>query len=714
MRKLILLFAVCLWALTSYAQQVELVKVQASKMTKEVENNVIKPADYTETVDYPVLYLLHGYGGNHNDWVNIVPQIKDLATACQMIIVCPNGANSWYFDSPINKDIQYETYIIKDLIPYIDQHYSTIANRNGRAISGLSMGGHGALYLAIRHKDVFSMAGAMSGGVDITKTSQEFELAKVLGPMDENEELWKSSSVLGQADNLHNGDLDICFDCGTEDMFAESNEELHAKLIANGVAHDYTTRPGNHNWDYWSNSIYYHMLYFHLGFDRLASTEVPGGSVYFYDAPGDGTYDPSWTTVTAPSELPELTGKLIVDSDVKYSGKNSLRLRWTSNEGGSWAASIAAKNWANVDMSKSSEIRFWVRAKEEIENNALPLIYLQNSQYALSGKVKMGKYVEGNLPASTWVEVVVPLADLLEDAPTYNLSTNKSIFFSQDIADGKEHTINIDYVTVMDDPNYQPPTELVLFADSKDNTYYDPSWVNLTAPSTVDVPEGHAEKLPVVTDIKQEGENALRLTYTSMEGGVWKALVAGLDWNLFDLTEADYELRFWVRATETLSGDVLPVMYFEGNGGGTTGKLQLSDYVSTLNANEWTEVVVPIEDFCKADPAFSKWNIVKGLFFSQNAADGKAHTLYLDNMKFQIVGGSSVEEVGLADNGMNLYYSNGSICYDGIEGQVAVYNLAGVKCAEFIAFQKGEFKCSLANGVYVAVADNASRKFVVK
>lgn len=714
MRKLILLFVVCLLALTSYAQQVELVKVQASKMTKEVENNVIKPADYSDAVDYPVLYLLHGYGGNHNDWVNIVPQIKDLATACQMIVVCPNGANSWYFDSPINKDIQYETYIIKDLIPYIDQHYSTIAHRNGRAISGLSMGGHGALYLAIRHKDMFAMAGAMSGGVDITKTSQAFELAKVLGPMEENEELWKSSSVLGQADNLRNGELDICFDCGTEDMFAESNAELHAKLTANGVAHDYTTRPGNHNWDYWTNSIYYHMLYFHLGFNRLASTEVPGGSVYFYDAPGDGTYDPSWTTATAPSVLPELTGKLIVDSDVKYSGKNSLRLRWTSNEGGSWAASIAAKNWANVDMSKSSEIRFWVCAKEEIENKALPLIYLQNSQYALSGKVKMGKYVDGNLPASTWVEIVVPLADLLVDAPSYNLSSNKTIFFSQDIADGKEHTLNIDYVTVMDDPNYQPPTEMVLFADSKDNTYYDPSWVNLTAPSTVDVPEGHAEKLPVVTDIKQEGENALRLTYTSMEGGVWKALVAGLGWNLFDLTEADYELRFWVRATETLSGDVLPVMYFEGNGGGTTGKLKLSDYVSALNADEWTEVVVPIEDFRKADPAFSKWDIVKGLFFSQNAADGKAHTLYLDNMKFQIVGGSSVEEVGLAENGMNLFYSNGSICYDGIEGNVAVYNLAGVKCVEFAASQKGEFKCSLENGVYVAVVENASRKFIVK
>ena len=63
---------------------------------------------------------------------------------------------------------------------------------------------------------------------------------------------------------------------------------------------------------------------------------------------------------------------------------------------------------------------------------------------------------------------------------------------------------------------------------------------------------------------------------------------------------------------------------------------------------------------------------------------------------------------------MNLFYSNGSICYDGIEGNVAVYNLAGVKCVEFAASQKGEFKCSLENGVYVAVAENASRKFIVK
>lgn len=464
------------------------------------------------------------------------------------------------------------------------------------------------------------------------------------------------------------------------------------------------------------NAIHYNVLFVSRAFSQFQNTVVDGGKVFFSDAPVADIYSSSFVNLTAPSELPEMTEKkIVVDSQVKYSGKNSLRLTWISKDKGNWKVGFGASSgWQGVDMSKSLELRMWVYSPETIANNALPLVYFQNEQYALCDKVKMGAYIDGDLEAGKWTEVVIPIADFKKEATGFNMATAKTLFLAHDLVDDAKHTLNIDYVTVMDDPNYQPPTEMVLFTDSKDNTYYDPSWVNLTAPSTVDVPEGHAEKLPVVTDIKQEGENALRLTYTSMEGGVWKALVAGLGWNLFDLTEADYELRFWVRATETLSGDVLPVMYFEGNGGGTTGKLKLSDYVSALNADEWTEVVVPIEDFRKADPAFSKWDIVKGLFFSQNAADGKAHTLYLDNMKFQIVGGSSVEEVGLAENGMNLFYSNGSICYDGIEGNVAVYNLAGVKCVEFAASQKGEFKCSLENGVYVAVAENASRKFIVK
>ena len=74
---------------------------------------------------------------------------------------------SWYWNSPVDPKSQYETFISDELIKAIDSKYKTIKNRTGRAITGLSMGGHGALYLAIKHQDVFGAAGSMSGGVDI-------------------------------------------------------------------------------------------------------------------------------------------------------------------------------------------------------------------------------------------------------------------------------------------------------------------------------------------------------------------------------------------------------------------------------------------------------------------------------------------------------------------------------------------------------------------
>ena len=85
-----------------------------------------------------------------------------------MIIVCPDGGfGSWYWDSPVDAGSQYETYVSNELVTWIDSKYKTIKTRKGRAITGLSMGGQGALYLAFRHQDIFGAAGSMSGGVDI-------------------------------------------------------------------------------------------------------------------------------------------------------------------------------------------------------------------------------------------------------------------------------------------------------------------------------------------------------------------------------------------------------------------------------------------------------------------------------------------------------------------------------------------------------------------
>lgn len=82
--------------------------------------------------------------------------------------------NSWYFDSPVDTAYRYETHISKEVVGFIDGHYRTRANKKYRAITGLSMGGHGALFIALRHSDIFGAAGSISGGVDLKENQEPF------------------------------------------------------------------------------------------------------------------------------------------------------------------------------------------------------------------------------------------------------------------------------------------------------------------------------------------------------------------------------------------------------------------------------------------------------------------------------------------------------------------------------------------------------------
>ena len=117
-------------------------------MGRNIKNVVILPEGYHESdLQFPVLYLLHGATGCYSDWSRKT-DLHPLADRYGVVIVCPDGQDSWYFDSPIDPTMQFETYVSKELVAYIDSHYRTHANRYMRAITGLSMGGHGALFLA--------------------------------------------------------------------------------------------------------------------------------------------------------------------------------------------------------------------------------------------------------------------------------------------------------------------------------------------------------------------------------------------------------------------------------------------------------------------------------------------------------------------------------------------------------------------------------------
>ncbi|MEO7309914.1 MAG: alpha/beta hydrolase family protein [Chitinophagaceae bacterium] len=245
------------------AATVDTVLTQSIIMHKGIKAVVITPSSYTGQTPFPVVYLLHGYGGKYSDWISKVKSLTTFSDLFGMIIVCPDGnIGSWYFDSPVDTNYKYETYVGTELPQWIDRHYTTIANRNGRAITGLSMGGHGALFLAFKHQDIFGAAGSTSGGVDIRPFPKNWEISKRLGTYSDSTARWEANSVINLTHLLTPGSLSLIIDCGSEDFFYVVNTKLHEKLLERNIPHDFIIRPGAHNWDYWSNSVGYQLLFF--------------------------------------------------------------------------------------------------------------------------------------------------------------------------------------------------------------------------------------------------------------------------------------------------------------------------------------------------------------------------------------------------------------------------------------------------------------------
>lgn len=249
----------------------EVRNVYSKSMNKEVPTTVVTPDTYNSDCVFPVVYLLHGYSDNHRTWVDRT-DIEALADEYGLIIVLPDGGfDSWYFDSEIASDYQYETFVTYELVDYIDKNFHTIKDRSGRAITGQSMGGHGAMHSAIKHSDVYGAVGSMSGGVDIRPFPHSWNIDKRLGAYTDNAKVWEKSTIINMTHLIQPSDLNIIIDCGTDDFFYEVNCNLHQKLMDDGIPHDFYVRPGGHNWVYWRNAIKYQMLFFNECFSRINS-----------------------------------------------------------------------------------------------------------------------------------------------------------------------------------------------------------------------------------------------------------------------------------------------------------------------------------------------------------------------------------------------------------------------------------------------------------
>lgn len=269
-KKLLLIALLLVWVAPSFAAKVDTLLIKSPSMNKDVQVVVVTPdaALGKKAVVCPAIYLLHGYGGNAKTWIGIKPNLPQIADEKGIIFVCPDGKNSWYWDSPLNPSYRYETFISSELVKYIDEHYKTIADRKGRAITGLSMGGHGAMWNAIRHKDTFGASGSTSGGMDIRPFPKNWDMSKQLGEYESNKEVWDNHTVINQLDRLKDGSLAIIIDCGADDFFLQVNKAAHEALLKRGIGHDFIIRPGAHNPRYWNNAIDYQVLFFKKFFNK--------------------------------------------------------------------------------------------------------------------------------------------------------------------------------------------------------------------------------------------------------------------------------------------------------------------------------------------------------------------------------------------------------------------------------------------------------------
>lgn len=198
---------------------------------------------------YPVLYLLHGHWGAHGDWLansRLLAYTEDLP----VIVVLPDAGDHWYANSVNRPEDRYEDYVGDDVVAYVDRRFRTLPVAAARYVAGLSMGGYGALKLALKRPGRFGLAASFSGAfltaTDTARASLDSVFGPVGGPARRSEDV--ATLIRGAASNPPY----IYLDCGSSDRLLDSNRAVAAALAERQFAYEYHEVAGAHTWDYWN------------------------------------------------------------------------------------------------------------------------------------------------------------------------------------------------------------------------------------------------------------------------------------------------------------------------------------------------------------------------------------------------------------------------------------------------------------------------------
>ena len=240
-------------------------------LNQTVHYCVMLPAGYDAATGgrsprlYPVLYFLHGLGDNEQSFFksggwDLIEDLRQQKKTSDFLIVAPEGRGSFYINSADGR-VRYSDFFIGEFIPYIESHYSIRRERTARAITGVSMGGYGALRFAFAYPELFSSVSAQSAALMAeppqlaasmpSSPGLKSPMALVFGdPVDLHH--WNQNSPFALAKQnrarIRATGLSIYFNCGREDEFGfeKGAAELDRQLQAESIRHEFHLYPGNH------------------------------------------------------------------------------------------------------------------------------------------------------------------------------------------------------------------------------------------------------------------------------------------------------------------------------------------------------------------------------------------------------------------------------------------------------------------------------------
>jgi S-formylglutathione hydrolase FrmB len=217
------------------------------------------PKDVRPAEKLPVVYVLHGGGGDFREWTNYSNVAKFAER--HVLVVMPDGNSSYYVNSATMPEDRYEDYIVKDLVSDVEARFPVATDRSHRAIAGISMGGFGAVKLALSHPDLFVMVAGMSSAIDvprrpfsIKRISQWRHHSSIFGPWGSATRREKDPFVL--AESADPGKTPFFYlTCGEQERLMPANRQFVALLDRKRIPHVFVPGPGGHDWNQWNRVL---------------------------------------------------------------------------------------------------------------------------------------------------------------------------------------------------------------------------------------------------------------------------------------------------------------------------------------------------------------------------------------------------------------------------------------------------------------------------